>query len=637
MTALAGYLNFNAESSASACAKMLEAQDIYGRQSRSRALGQMAMGRRLWPLTAEDAFDEGPLVGGDGRFLLCADARIDNRNELAAILSLPEKLNRVSDAAVILAAYEKWGNKAFDRLYGAFAVIVWDTGRQLLTLARDAMGERPLHYHVAQGFVAVASMPKGLHALPAIPYAARIASMADFLTLMPETGSDSFFEGVERVAPGHVLEIDKQGFINTWMHWHPSLDELCLPTDSDYVEAMRTAFDEAVSCRLRRMSGSLGSHLSAGLDSSGVTATAARLCAPEKLFAFTSVPTGSFSDTPNLISDEGPLASATAANYPNIDHVSVATGGRSPLSGLDLHFQLFERPILNPCNAVWNEAINDAAKARGVTVMLTGQMGNMTISHSGMQRLSQLVRKGAFPALVTLMIQMRRRGHNFPGLAAQAFGPFIPPTAWAWLARKFDRAIDLDLYSAIRPAAFDAFAVVEHAKKRGLDLSYRPWPDSREMRLWVMGRVDLGVYNKGTLAGWGIDQRDPTADRRLVELALRIPERQFILDGECRSLARRVFADRLPAAVISERRRGMQAADWRLGVACAYQAIGDELAAFERNPQAREIIDLERLKLAHSDWPNADPDAQSTALFYRHAMLRALAAGHFLRKVGRTN
>lgn len=637
MTALAGFLSFGAESAVSACAKMLEAQAIYGRQSRSRALGQMAMGRRLWPTTPEDAFDEGPLIGGDGRFLLCADARIDNRNELAAILSFPKRLDHVSDAAVVLAAYEKWGNNAFERLYGAFAVIVWDVEREMLTLARDAMGERPLHYHVAKGFVAVASMPKGLHAFPEIPYAARIASMADFLTLMPETGSDSFFEGIERVTPGHVTEVDKHGGIRSWMHWQPALDEIRLPTDSDYVDAARAAFDEAVSCRLRRMTGALGSHLSAGLDSSGVTATTARLNEPGKLYAFTSVTTDNPSNLGRYLSDEGPLASATALRYPNIEHVKISTAGSSPLAGMDRHFHLFQRPILNPCNAVWNETINDAAQALGVTVMLTGQMGNMTISHSGMQQLNLLLRKGAVPALLGLMTQLHKRGHSWQSIAAQAIGPLMPTEAWAWLANKFNRSLDLNQYSALQPAAFDAHAVGQRTKERALDLSYRPWADSQTMRLWALRRIDFGVYNKGTLAGWGIDQRDPTSDRRLIELTLRIPERQFILNGECRSLARRVFSDRLPAAVIGEQRRGLQSANWQLGVSNAHSAIGEELEALERNPQAREIIDLIRLREAHAAWPDADPMADETATLYRHAMLRALAAGHFLRKVGRTN
>jgi len=65
-------------------------------------------------------------------------------------------------------------------------------------------------------------------------------------------------------------------------------------------------------------------------------------------------------------------------------------------------------------------------------------------------------------------------------------------------------------------------------------------------------------FNKGILAGWGIDQRDPTADLRLVEYCLAIPAEHHLEGGMTRALARRAFTDRVPAEVLNERRRGRQ-------------------------------------------------------------------------------
>ena len=78
-------------------------------------------------------------------------------------------------------------------------------------------------------------------------------------------------------------------------------------------------------------------------------------------------------------------------------------------------------------------------------------------------------------------------------------------------------------YSAINSSRAERLR--EEARAAGLDFTYRPRRDPVGTRLWVMGRVDLGSYYKGALAGWGIDQRDPTADRDLVELCLSIPLR----------------------------------------------------------------------------------------------------------------
>jgi asparagine synthase (glutamine-hydrolysing) len=91
--------------------------------------------------------------------------------------------------------------------------------------------------------------------------------------------------------------------------------------------------------------------------------------------------------------------------------------------------------------------------------------------------------------------------------------------------------------------------------------------------------MDQGNYNKGVLGGWGVDMRDPSADRRLVEFCLSVPPEQFLAGGVPRSLARRAFADRLPPEVLRERRKGYQAADWFEGmsVSRAFPAQGKRL------------------------------------------------------------
>lgn len=642
MTALAAYVcgaghDRGSSDAAACCARMLDGQTIYGHASRCRSLGPAALGRRLWATLPEDAHDQGPLSGGDGRFLLCADVRLDNRDELAAALALPGPLRETSDAAIVHAAYARWGRDAFARLYGSFAIMIWDEGEQSLTLVRDIMGERPLHYHLGAGFVAAASMPKGLHALSSVPYAAHDAAMADFLALLPETGTESFFAGIERVLPGDVTVIDRQGRVTSTPYWQPPEAPLDFARDSEYVDAARAALDAAVACRLRRAGGGIGTHLSAGLDSSGVTATAARLAAPDQVLAFTAAPLRAFACPPNRLGDESSLAAAVAAQYANITHCVIRAGDRSPLDGFDRHFRVYERPILNSVNALWHDAINDAAEAGGVSVLLTGQMGNLTLSHAGLQQLNMLLRAGSGLALARLIGGMRRHGVRWRGIGAQLFGPHIPLSLWQWLARRHGLSSALGEYSALRADAFTALAVGARADERGLDLAYRPWTDSRAMRLWVLRRVDFGVYIKGTLAGWGLDMRDPTADRRLIELCLRIPERQFSLNGALRSLARRVLADRLPAALVSERRQGAQGTDWPLAVAVAMPAMTEELDALERNPQARALIDLSRLRQAQTDWPHVDPSDPVVGREYASIMFRALAAGHFLRKVGRTN
>lgn len=638
MTALAAFWSFDHEAPAPRCMRMLAAQADYGRdgarQIADEATG-VALGRDLFALTAEDVLDRGPQRGEASGLMLAADVRIDNRADLASGLGIKgEALDRLPDAALMLRVVERWGHAGFGRIVGPFAAILWDARTHRLTLARDPMGERPLHYYRAMRFVAAASMAKGLHALPEIPYAADTRAAADFLALVPETGSGSFFAGISRVRPGHVVTIDAKGE-RSETFWTWDAPPLRPRGPDDYAEALRTAFDRAVARRLRVTGGAIGAQLSGGLDSAAVAATAARLIAPAPLHAFTAVPSGPSAAPAGTIADEGPLAAETAAFHPNIVHRRIGSGGASPLPLFDRHFRLFERPVLNPSNAVWAEAINDAAKAVGVRVLLTGQMGNLTISHAGLEALPRMLAGGRWLAFGMLARGLRRNGLRSTGIGAASLGPFLPVPFWEWLQRTMSGRGDWRRASALADAK--AAAVVERAKARGLDLSYRPWRDGRAMRIWALGRIDMGVYNKGVLGGWGIDLRDPTIDRDLVALCLAIPDEAYAAGGIPRSLARRAFADRLPPAVLNERRRGFQAADWPVGLSAARSGIASELDALERCADAAATIDLDRLRADLSDWPSDGWDRPDRLERYELAMLRGLAAGHFLRRVARTN
>jgi asparagine synthase (glutamine-hydrolysing) len=111
--------------------------------------------------------------------------------------------------------------------------------------------------------------------------------------------------------------------------------------------------DRAVQDRIAGTS-AVGSQLSGGLDSSSVTATAARLLSHQsrRLFAFTAVPEHVV-EISGRFTDEGPHAAAVAAMYPNVDHVLVRHGAHSPFSVIDLFNSAQEEPIFNPWNYDW--------------------------------------------------------------------------------------------------------------------------------------------------------------------------------------------------------------------------------------------------------------------------------------------
>lgn len=621
------------------------AQQVYGpHDEHTWCDGRLAMGRRLFRTLPEDMHDHQPLHSRDGRLTLVADVRLDNRDELSAELSLTvADARELCDAAVLLACLERWGEGMLGRLAGDFAFALWDASAQKLLLARDFLGLRPLHYHCGKGFFAFATMPKGLHALPEIPYAPDQQTIAEHVALIPQSGPRSFFRDIARVEPAHTVTVTRDGLMSR-RYWEPQPPTPRRAKPDEFIEGLQHHLDQATRSRLRGISNqSVGADLSAGLDSGAVTTTAARLLAPTagKVIAFTAVPREGYAgpERRNRFGNEGPLAAQTAAMYPNIEHVLLRSGHRNPLETIDRNFFLYDWPISNLINGVWGQATYQAARERKLNILLSGQFGNLTVSYNGLELLPELLCEGRLIALWREAAQLKANtGMNWRGTLVRVFGAFTPLWFWHWANQRFlGRKQDVLEYTSINPKRLAELNLANIARERDLDFAYRPRKDGFAKRLWILRRIDVGNHGKGMLAGWGIDWRAPLADKRLVEFCLSIPTEVYLYKGVPRALARRALADRLPQEVLSEQKRGYQAADWHEGLTAARGEIAAELERLAACPPAAKTLDVERMKQLVDNWPTSGWERDEVIWAYCQALARGIAAGHFLRRVSGAN
>ena len=628
MTAIAGFWHLGGRPDAgSQCAAMLAAQAVYGPHDGAQWQDStIALGRQLFRTVSEDRYDHGPLSLAGGNQMLVADIRLDNRTELLNLLQIPAApAAELCDTAILAQAVERWGENCVDHLVGDFAFALWDSREQRLLLARDCLGQRPLHFHRGRDFFAFASMPVGLHALAEIPRAPDERRMLDFLSARPEAGPQSFFQGIDRVEAGHIVVLSRQG-VHTRRYWNPPTQTLRLSGPEEYAEALRFQLDQATQARLRGCNGVVGAHLSAGFDSSAVCATAARLLAPTggRVLAYTSVPRAGYPlpDFPRHLLDEGPLAAQVAARYTNIEHHLIHGRQASPLTALPQLTALTNRPILNPCNLSWGEDIHAELRQRNVGVLLGGGMGNLSLSLDGRLWLTELIADGRwlrwYSEARALVNQRRLR---WRGALATSLAPWLPHGLLDLLRRRLGRVPDIATLAAIHPAHMAEFSRHPFVALKRV----------HETRLTTLHRIDAGNYLKGTLAAWGIDCRDPTADRRLVEFSLAVPMEQFLSQGTTRALARRALADRLPAELLNERRKGLQAIDWHEGLDAARDQLSAELQRIADSAVAARVLDIPRLQQLLAQWPAGDWHRPDISLAYRSTLLRAIACGHFLR------
>ncbi len=556
-----------------------------------------------------------------------ADLRIDNHAELARSLSLPLT---ATDDEVFAAAWTRWNVGILDHLVGGFAFACWEPGSRTLFLARDHVGERPLHFTrsfgPAGGF-AFASMPHGLCRLPSVGSRIHVPHAAHYLAALNRRGTETFFAGVEALPPAHWIKVSPAG-VEVRRYWHPiDVPAIRYKRDSDYIDDFRERFDQAVGARLPG-SGDVASQLSAGLDSSSVTVTAARLLtAEQRLVSFTAVPVPGYDGSALLgrFGDEGPMAADVAALYPNIEHVRVNAAGQDLVASFQRDARLSGEPTFNPTNLLWINAIRDAMRSRGLNVLLQGAGGNATISLGGLIGLSELARRGQWIRLFRLVRELRAGGHtSWRGGASWATG-WIIPSRLRRLYHPELRNFSLR-YSAVHPRLISEFQLRENA----LDEFYGVETSTVSVRRSLYDYYDPGVQNTVSAVGWEIEQRDPTQDKRIFEFCFGIPIEQFLVGGQSRSVIRRAMQGRLPESTLRRTTRGLQAADWYLTVRAALPQLRAELTRVERSPLARHVIDTPRLRTLLDTFPSSSSHTSEAGDTWHLALTRGMAVASFL-------
>jgi asparagine synthase (glutamine-hydrolysing) len=200
------------------------------------------------------------------------NGEIFNYLELRAELSaLGHRFRTRSDTEVIVQAWHAWGERAFERFNGQWAVAIWDSMARRLVLARDPSGICPLYLCQHGGQLHFASEVKAIFAASAsIPRAFDPAGIEQTFTFWSVVPPQSVFQGIEELKPGCVRVYQQGSFKETPFHvpsyggFTGSLEEA--------VERVRSAVEDATKLRMLRADVPVGSYLSGGLDSSYVAA-----------------------------------------------------------------------------------------------------------------------------------------------------------------------------------------------------------------------------------------------------------------------------------------------------------------------------------------------------------------------------
>lgn len=222
-----------------------------------------------------------PMQSASQRFVIAFNGEVYNHLQLRKTLETDRTINwrGHSDTETLLACFELWGiQQTLKQAIGMFALAVWDSVEQSLTLTRDRLGEKPLYYGWQQGVLLFGSELKALRQHPAFCAPIQRNALALYLRHNYIPAPYTIYQGIEKLQPGTLITFDQQDPKGrTEIYW--SASEVALAgrqqpftgTAEQAVTALDDLLRDAIGQQMVA-DVSLGAFLSGGVDSSTVVA-----------------------------------------------------------------------------------------------------------------------------------------------------------------------------------------------------------------------------------------------------------------------------------------------------------------------------------------------------------------------------
>jgi asparagine synthase (glutamine-hydrolysing) len=512
-----------------------------------------------------------PIFSPDGRHAIVFNGEIFNHPELRRELERGYAFKTDhSDTETVLAAYLRWGDDAWARLEGMYALAIWDRLEKRLLIARDPIGIKPLFVTEQKDGLAFASEINALRALPDHRFELDNDGVDDFFcfghTLPPQT----IFRDVYPLEPGHVLRIGPNGGSKIHRYWHPKIEVRQGLGENEWIEETRDRLLDSVKKHMLS-DVPVGAFLSGGVDSSAVAAAMARSSGPN-FKAFTVGFPGSRRDET--------AAAASIAKHLGIEHVVLPLKPQTAADVLPEVQSAFDEPTA-ATSAVPLWYLSRAA-AEHVKVVLCGEGGDEVFLGYNRQRWAK--RMAAWKPLI--------EATGAGGLVGRL--PELPWRSWNYgrqLARQFvDSARLGDGYErffaavsittpALRERIYDPGFFKRQEPRNGFEQRAREFfpiegrGSLTPLQQFMLG--DLTVHLPASLCqrldrasmAHSLEARVPFLSHHLVEWALTIPAELKLRGNTGKYVLRRAIEPWLPPGALSKRKIGFQLpfADWFMG------------------------------------------------------------------------
>ena len=512
-----------------------------------------------------------PMCNEDGSIWMVYNGEIYNfqslRNELER---KGHRFKSRSDSEVILHLYEEEGDAFIKQLDGMFAFALWDRKNKRLILGRDRVGIKPLYYaHTSDGQLGFASELKALLEIPGISRTIDETALSHYLTFRYVPGTHSMFQGVCKLAAGHLIEASNGNVHAPRPYWDLAFESQPERDDQAWIEDFDARLGQSVSSHMVS-DVPVGVLLSGGLDSAAMVAYA-REAGTRDLKTF------SVAFDVGEPYDERPFARQAARAFGTDHHEVVVSASDFARDLMDVVWHSDE-PLADLAT-VPLYAVSRLAREH-VTVLLSGEGSDELFGgYPGVEHLLKRADWMAWPAALRRLASIPV--HLYPEKARWA-------RALAGRPQDFARNLGLTMTSV-----FDASekAAIHAGSQNGISEAYTDrvyegvdTPDPLNQILYMYAKTWLpddllAKADRMTMAN-SLELRVPFLDNNLIDFASGMPQRLKVrrersADGWQRKyVLRKALEGTVPQEIIDRPKQGFPVP--------AYGWLADELKGFAR-------------------------------------------------------
>ena len=502
-----------------------------------------------------------PMSNEDGTVQIVYNGEVYNFRELKEQFALVERghvFRSRTDTEVLIHLYEELGIEMANHLNGMYAVAIWDSRLRALYLIRDHAGVKPLFYQRDDHYFRFGSEIKAILADCRVRRRPSLQALHDFLTFDYVPGSQTAFEGIYEVPPGHWMKVDREGCVDLQRYWDVSWE---VDESLDEIHASGRALELMDQSVHRQLVADVpvGVMLSGGMDSSTIVALMHR---------HTSEPIHTYSvGFEDESFNELPYARIVAKQFSTVQREVVVTS-QVVRELLPVYLGYIDEPYADG-SAIPTYCVCQIAKDE-VVVVLSGEGGDEIFAgyetfaayqaSQWFKYVPRWIRHSVIAPLVNnLPASDKKLSLEFKMKRFLGGQDLSPEIAHLWWRMVLSEAQKFELYTErVRemfvPSLSERFFIEEFKRARAKDTLSR----LMQIDASIFLPDDLMIKNDRMSMAHSLEARVPMTDTELIRFMARVPPKLKMPRLRKKNIMRRAMQGILPPEILNKKKVGLE-------------------------------------------------------------------------------